>query len=186
MSHAMMLMLLVFLFGLFFSRREDGETRALYQKYYAVLRRRCFRILRDDAMVDDAMQEIFWTVSRQIDQYRGDHEQILPWLYRVTTTHCFKLLERDKRWVRNLEITMEQGSFCGDFGGGDPVDRLAVGALLSHLPPSMREMVMYRYFDEMTQEEIAEVMGVSRDHVRTGLKRFFERVERWREAGSYE
>ncbi len=173
-------MLLCFLLGLFFTRKVREETDALYQQYYAILRRRCVRILREDALVDDAMQEIFWTVCRQIDRYRGDHAQILPWLYRITTTHCFKLLQKDKRWLRNLNLTLEQDSFCGEFGGGDPVDRVAVIAVLEHLPPSMREMVVFRYVDEMTQEEIAEVMGISRDQVRTGLKRFLERAEQWR------
>jgi RNA polymerase sigma-70 factor (ECF subfamily) len=170
-----------FLLASLFSRRLRNETEILYSRYYAILRRRCLRLLRDEAAADDVLQEIFWTVARRIDQYQGDHAQILPWLYRITTTHCFKWIERDKRWLRNLSLALEEGSSCEITEESDPVDRLAMEALLLHLPPSIREIVVYRYVDEMTQEEIAEVMGLSRDQIRTGIKRFQERAARWRE-----
>lgn len=156
--------------------KRDPRQRvtALYQQYGYVLKRRCRRILRDEALVDDAMQEIFITLCRCHDQYRGDPQKILSWLYRITTTHCLQMLDKNRRWSRNLEemVLQYQEREMLDRHEPDTEAHVVVDDFLRTLPESERAAVLYRYISGMTQEEIAEVMEVGRDQVRRWLKHF--------------
>ncbi|HAA54366.1 MAG TPA: hypothetical protein DCE42_06400 [Myxococcales bacterium] len=157
------------------------RTEDVYRTYHVVLRRRCLKLLRNETLADDAMQEVFWTICRNIEKYRGEPKDILPWLYRITTTHCFKLLDKNKRWNRNVDAMIEEGCarYEANLTDRELESKVAVQAMLEKLPETMREVVVYRYVSGLTQSEIAEVMDVSRDHVRTTLKRFQERAEKW-------
>lgn len=164
--------------------RRGAET--LYRDYHVILRRRCRKLLRDDVMVDDAMQDIFWTICRSYDNYRGEPDQILPWLYRITTTHCLKMLEKNKRWHRNVEEAVQEGveRYQSSLGPQEMEIALTVHQLLDKVPSQQRQAILHRYVSGMTQREIAEVMKVTRDQVRTWLSRFQERAEQWLESST--
>lgn len=154
-----------------------SRVRALHQSYGYILKRRCRRILRDPERVEDAMQEIFLTLCRSLDQYQGEPQHILPWLYRVTTTHCLRILDKDKRHLRyfslheddeNTDATEEPSDWTRE-------EQIALARFLEQLPETQRAAVLYRYVSGMTQEEIAEVMEVSRDQIRRWLQHFQQR-----------
>lgn len=178
-----MLSLLLVMIKSLLSGTSRRRTEELYRNYHAILRRRCFRLLRDESLVEDAMQDVFWTISRRVDQYRGKPAEILPWLYRITTTHCLKLIEKNQRWHRNLELAMEEGRmrYQHNLSANELEAKVSVNALLHRMPSSQRQAVVYRHVSGMTQQEIAEVMQVTRDQVRTWLKRFEQQAQTWRE-----
>ncbi|MCB9641615.1 MAG: sigma-70 family RNA polymerase sigma factor [Myxococcales bacterium] len=149
----------------------------MYRTYGHLLKRRCRRILRDPEKVEDVMQEIFLTLCRSLDQYEGKPDQILPWLYRVTTTHCLRLLDKDKRGLRGLTLHQEDSlvEHAAPISEWTKEEQLALTDFLETLPEDQRAVVLYRYVSGMTQEEIAEVMDVSRDQVRRWLQHFQQR-----------
>lgn len=176
-----------FLFSLvryFLSHKTRKQTEELYLMYHPLLRRRCWKLLRDETLVEDAMQEVFWTICRHLEQYQGEPDKILPWLYRITTTRCFKLLEKNQRWERNMELAFAQGAarYDNNLAPAEIEASLSAHALLERLPPRQREAIVYRHVSGMTQQEIAEVMGVTRDQVRTWLKQFQQRAASWRQS----
>lgn len=61
----------------------------LYRTYGAIIFSRCRRLLMDDALAEQATQEIFVTVMR----LRGSDAAILGLIYRVTTEHCRTLAD---------------------------------------------------------------------------------------------
>jgi RNA polymerase sigma-B factor len=55
--------------------------------------------------------------------------------------------------------------------------------LLSRLPPREREIVALRFFEELSQSDIAERVGVSQMHVSRLLRQSFEQMRTWLEDG---
>lgn len=163
------------------SRREREHAAHLYRTYYPVLYRRCQRLLQQEDWIDDAMQDIFWTICRRQGQYRGEADAILPWLYRIATTHCLRLLERKQRLRERVTDAMEEGAdrYAACFSEVDVERRVLAQELLERLPPLQRQAVIYRYVDGLTQREIASVMEVTRDQVRTWLSLFQAKGQSW-------
>jgi RNA polymerase sigma-B factor len=65
-----------------------------------------------------------------------------------------------------------------DPGFGYVADSSVVGELISRLPSREREIVRLRFYDELTQGEIADRMGMSQMHVSRLLRRSFEQMRR--------
>ena len=66
-----------------------------------------------------------------------------------------------------------------DRGYGDAEDRHVVTELLDRLPEREREIVRLRFYEQMSQSEIAEVTGISQMHVSRLLRRSFDQMREW-------
>ncbi len=66
-----------------------------------------------------------------------------------------------------------------DAGFADTENRAIVEKLLLRLPDREREIVTLRFFDRLSQDEIAESIGVSQMHVSRILRRSFEQMRSW-------
>jgi RNA polymerase sigma-70 factor (ECF subfamily) len=139
----------------------------LYHRYGPALLRKARRLLHNEADALDAVQNVFVGVLesrvRSVD---------LPYLYRLLTHRCLNLLRDERNRARLRE--RECDALC-------PVSRVApdvgvltldlVSKLSARLDESVMETVVYRYFDDMGQEEIAALLSVSRKTVQNRLER---------------
>jgi RNA polymerase sigma-B factor len=73
-----------------------------------------------------------------------------------------------------------------DSGLAEVDDRQSALALVSHLPPREQAIVRLRFFDQMTQSEIAGHLGMSQMHVSRLLARSLEKLRAWVDASPTE
>ncbi len=143
-----------------------------YRQYAPVIHRRCRALLGDPEEALDATQDVFITVARKLETFRGESDP-LTWIYRIATNHCLNLL-RSRKVRRNALARMarEQGPAAGvDVSSARQVERRELlGHLLDQFDARRVQMLLHRHHDGMTQVEIAEVMGVSERTVRKTLK----------------
>jgi RNA polymerase sigma-B factor len=64
-------------------------------------------------------------------------------------------------------------------GFEDTENRAVILELLDRLPEREREIVRLRFYERMSQSEIAEAMGISQMHVSRLLRRSFEQMRNW-------
>lgn len=157
--------------------KPSSPLDELLPKYGYLLKRRCFKILHNESLVEDAMQEILLVMHRSYDQYRGDPEKILGWLYRIATTHCLRLLEKHKRWSAVTQRWLEEhpdglSASAQTRPSVSAEDVLTLEQVLETLGEEEKSIAIYKYVDGMTQNEIAEVMGITRERVRHRLGLF--------------
>ena len=151
----------------------------IYRRYGPALVRTAQRLLGSDADARDVVQTLF------VDLFAaGRSEADLPYLYRAVTHRCLTLLRDEKNRARLLaeQAPALRGSVrtrCDDEVIG--LDLLA--KLLRELPPRQRELVVYRYFDDLSQEEIATLCGASRKTVGKDLEHVRDAVRRLRAEG---
>src|SRR5688572_26961999 len=80
-------------------RRDEAAFNELVRLYDTRVFRLVLRMLGDRAEAEDVAQEVFITVFKSIDGFRGD-SKLSTWLYRVATNHCknrIKYLDRRAR-----------------------------------------------------------------------------------------
>ena len=148
---------------------ELAPIEELYRRHGAMVLRRARRILGEEEAARDAMQEVFMKVMRDRESFRGEASPV-TWLYKVTTNLCLnKIRDASRRralLAENPPVLQEAAS------GVAPEDRVAVAALIASLPDELREIAVYYFVDEMNQDEIAEIVGVSRRTVGNRLDEF--------------
>src|SRR5688572_11204860 len=149
------------------SRRS--EIAELYTRYGATVFARCRYLLRDDEASRDAMQEVFVKVMRSIDTFRSESSP-LTWILRITTNHCLNVIaaDRAKRHERFKRYS-EHGEEARVLQGPELERARMVRDLLGKLDPETQQVAVFYWVDEMTQEEIADVLDRSLPTIRKRL-----------------
>jgi RNA polymerase sigma-70 factor (ECF subfamily) len=143
-----------------------------YRKYGPAMRRKAERILQNREDAGDVVQGLFVDLVE-----RGVERVELAYLYRAVTNRCLNLI-RDRR-NRDRLLERQQAALrgparvrCDDHVIGlDLLCRLSGALDEKHM-----EVLVCRYLDDMSQDEIAELCRTSRKTVGKRLQRIRERV----------
>lgn len=159
---------------------NDLDIRELYRAYAPSIYRRAQMLLRNDAEAHDAVQDIFERLLHKAQQFEG-RSALMTWVYSVTTNHCLNRIRDGKRRRELLEAHQQDEA---PPSSADPATQLLVRDILGRVPEELARVAVYYYFDELTHDEIAELLGVSRRNVGYQLERFHERAARLIERGA--
>jgi RNA polymerase sigma-70 factor (ECF subfamily) len=156
----------------------DAELRSLYAEYAPVIHRRCRSILGNEEDAHDAVQETFSRVIVHWDSFRGESSP-LTWMYRISTNYCLNRIRNrrsraDKRKVHREEIVGTSFERVGRLWE----DEDTVRRLLDLADEQERAIVIHLFFDDMTREQAAEMVGVSVPTLRKRLNIFLKRARK--------
>jgi RNA polymerase sigma-70 factor (ECF subfamily) len=145
----------------------------LYQRYGPALLRKAERILQHREDARDIVQELF---VEMLEQERAEVD--LPYLYRAVTNRCLNHIRNRNNHARLLKerdgvLRGPIRTRCDDqLIGIDLLIRLA-----RRLDNKCSEVLIYRYFDDMTQDEIASFLRTSRKTIGKRLQKIREQVK---------
>lgn len=136
-------------------------------------------MLRNPEEASEAAQEVFLAAWQGLHTFRGD-ARFSTWLHRITYNHCLRVVEQRRRdAVARTELTTE---YALDH---DPATALSaihardaerqmrerVRGEIANLPAKYRAVLVLRHLQELSYEEMAEVMRVPIGTVKTQLFR---------------
>jgi len=167
-------------------RRDEAAFNELVRLYEAKIFHLVFRMLGDREEARDVAQEVFITVFKSIDGFRGD-SKLSTWLYRVAANHCknrIKYLGRRAKGSKTelTEVTehgavesatMETSSKIhrpDDLVEGMQTEQL-VRKALGELDEEQRELVVLRDVENLSYEEIQRITGLPEGTVKSRLHR---------------
>jgi RNA polymerase sigma factor (sigma-70 family) len=109
------------------------------------------------------VSQVFLSLCERPDQYAG-RSALSTFLYRMTTNACLNHLRnqrtRERLLAREAVARTNQSS-----ESASPDRAVQLRHLLRQMPEPLAQVAVYYYLDELTHEEIAEIMGCSRRHV---------------------
>lgn len=163
------------------SRRiKDGDEIAFAQMYERSSRfvyTTCYSMLGNEEDAKDAMQEVYITVYRSIGGLNDDM-QFLGWLKKIAATRAFNVSRTRKRNI-SYDDAIEADSFVGD----DDLEKLpdtyimqetqrqALGKIMrDELSDVQYQTIVMHYYDGLSIEDIASIMGCPEGTVKTRLK----------------
>lgn len=172
------------------SRYRRGEAVAMDQlvdrhggSVYAFVR----RTLGASSHVDDLAQEVWLRVIRRSDSFDG-RARFTTWLFTVTRNTCIDHLRRQKRRRPRITPPLSEPSFRLDDlpDPGPPiVESLArreltafVEEAVGELAESQREVFLLREQTDMTFAEVAELLGLPRDTVKSRMRYALAHIRR--------
>jgi RNA polymerase sigma-70 factor (ECF subfamily) len=153
----------------------DDRTTELYRAYGPAIYARCVRLLRDRAAAEDATQETFMRVHRHLDR-APDATQALAWIYRIATNLCLNEIRDGKRRPEPRAEPPEPGTLdVGDL----LADRDLAERLVRRSAEKVRVVAWLHHVDGLDQQEVADVLGVSRRTVINRLAEFEARARKF-------
>lgn len=165
--------------------RDPKAFDALILQHQTLVFNLLYRMLGSKEEAEDLLQEVFITVFKQIDSFRGD-ANLSTWIYKIATNHCInrkKYLTRRKHYdKRSLgELTdKDQPSGGGAIASTVPrPDELAEGHqmeriiqdAISSLDDEYKIVLVLRDVQNLSYEEIEQIIGVPSGTVKSRLHR---------------
>lgn len=167
--------------------RDERAFREMVERYQNQVFNLLFRMIGTREEAEDLAQEVFVTVFKSIDQFRGE-SKFSTWLYRVAVNHCKNrikyLSRRHERDTSDFDEAAEREAVAQ---GGSPIgaghiegpDRALEGAELERtvqtaiaaLDEDHRVVVVLRDIEELSYEEICEITGLPEGTVKSRLHR---------------
>lgn len=134
----------------------------IYDQYSEMLFRLSYSMLQSREDAEDVLQDVFVKIlSRPFDFNSAEHER--AWLVRVTLNRCHDVLRKKKiRRYTPLEDIVSLPAEEKD---------MSVLREVQALPSDKREVVLLRYFEDFSVQEIAEILHITPSAVKMRLAR---------------
>ncbi len=174
------------------ARGDEGALAELYDRVGRVAYGLAFRVLRDDRLAEDAVQEAFLGVWRTAAGFRAERAKASTWILTLVHRRAVDLVRREER--RRADpldddtrdaATSESAEDAAWLG----FERERVRSALRQLPDAQREAIEVAYYGGYSQSELAERLGVPLGTIKSrmfaGLARLRELLDDGSEEGSW-
>ncbi len=169
---------------------DDAAYEVLITDYQQPVYNLISRLLNDPGDASDVVQEVFLKVFRKIGAFRGD-SSLKTWIYRIAVNEAYNY----QRWFsrhRRQEVGLENEedgnlSYFQKLSdpGRSPYECVAdsekhalIEGALERLNPSFRTAVVLRDIEELSYEEIADILQVALGTVKSRILRGREALRR--------
>ena len=153
------------------SKRKDKEAfTIIYNKYHQYLYALAYRYLKDSEMAEDAVQQVYvklWEMIHVIDI----EINLKNYLYSMTKNHILNQFRSRKEMISihimnaQQEIVDDEPDIVSVIEEAELSDLLQVG--IDNLPNQKKEIVRLKIEENMSNQEIADEMGLSINTVKS-------------------
>jgi RNA polymerase sigma factor (sigma-70 family) len=162
------------------ARADQSALSELYDRFGRVAYGVAVRILRDEKLAEDAVQEGFLAAWRNADRFMPERAKASTWLLTLVHRRAVDLVRRENR--RRAESLPDDADYAASDSAEDDAwlrfERERVQDALRKLPDQQREALELAYYGGFTQSELAERLG---QPVGTIKSRMFTGLARLRE-----
>jgi len=163
--------------------RDQTAFKILVEKYQSLVYHACYNLLRSFDDAEDIAQDVFIEVFESIDQFRQE-SQLSTWLYRIAINKSLNHLRKNK-WKKlfnslehyfsldkNVKFDVEDSSANNAPDTIEYKERVNIlHEALDALPKNQRIAFSMHKFDELSYQEIANVMNLSLSSVESLIHR---------------
>lgn len=142
-------------------RCQIGDTDALaelIEQYQRPLRYFISRLLGDSKMTEDIFQETWLIALRRISTLK-EPDAFGAWIYRIARNKVYQQLRKKRR------LAEVDGSLAVPNGAREPTfsatDAAEIHKCLARLKPRHREILMLRFLEQMSYQQISQVLNCS-------------------------
>lgn len=152
------------------------------------LLRLSYTYVKNKEMAEDIVQDVLLKAYEQQDKFRGD-ASYRTYLYRMTINRSYDYL-RSWSYKNTLLTNKIQEIFQVTKSTEQQVfeqnDNRLLGDAVLDLPVKYREIIILFYYKELKIDEIAELLSISDNTVKTRLKRGREKLRKQLEGGEWD
>jgi RNA polymerase sigma-70 factor, ECF subfamily len=162
------------------ARSDNAALGELYDRFGRVAYGLALRVLRDEKLAEDAVQDGFLAAWRNADRFMPERARASTWLLTFVHRRAVDLVRREER--RRADALPDDAETGATESAEDDawlrLERERVQAALRQLPDPQREALELAYYGGFTQSELAERLG---QPVGTIKSRMFAGLARLRE-----
>jgi RNA polymerase sigma-70 factor (ECF subfamily) len=143
-------------------RGEEGALGALYDALSPALFRYAYRLVGDEVVAEDIVAETFYRFIRSVGSGGGPDQHLKAYLYRVAHNLIIDRFRRRPTQELNLDWEKLPTSSVEH----DPAltterafEQARVRRVLWKLTPDQRQVIVLKYFEGLSNQEVSETLG---------------------------
>jgi RNA polymerase sigma-70 factor (ECF subfamily) len=162
------------------AKQDPQKFAALYDKFFDQIYRYVYRRVSDKEMVHDLVSQTFYDALSHLQDYEWRGFSFSAWLYKIAHNNVLKWY-REQGKVRIVELedggNMRDKSidYVKDLKNTELKDEMQ--EILNKLEPEDREIIRLKFYEEVSNVEIAEIMGLSANHIGVKVFRALKKVK---------
>ena len=166
------------------SRSDESALAELYDRVGGTAYGLAYRVLRDEALAEDAVQEAFLGLWRSAGSFIPERAKASTWILTLVHRRAVDLVRREqRRRTESLEGAPEPAEGSAEEAAWLRLDRERVQTALAQLPDQQREAIELAYYGGYTQSELADrlgqPLGTIKSRMFSGLSRLRELLDEW-------
>ena len=167
--------------------RDNGDQKAyadLLESYREPVYYMLLKMTRSTMDADDLTIEAFGKAFKSLSEYSPEYA-FSTWLFRIATNNCIDFIRKNRNQTVSMDGERDNGQKNADFElrnmaseSTSPEEQMIsdqqkiyIRNIVSKLKPSYRKLVEMRYFDELSYDEIAQIMNMPLGSVKAKLFR---------------
>jgi RNA polymerase sigma-70 factor, ECF subfamily len=149
---------------------DKSALQALYRRHNVKVYRFALRFIRDEAAAEDVVSEVFIDVWRQAERFEH-RSQVSTWLLAITRNKALSVLRRRAETPLDEEVAefIEDQTDNPEVALQKQERNVLLRSCLEQLSPAHREIIDLVYYHEKSVDEVAEVVGVPCNTVKTRM-----------------
>jgi RNA polymerase sigma-70 factor, ECF subfamily len=142
----------------------------IYKKYWQKVFRLCMGYVNDTELAKDLAQETFVIVWNKLAEFRNE-STIDTWIYRITSNTCLRQIQKQKRFPRDelpTDLVVDN----------EPEIESKIAFLYKSIAElnEIERLIISLELENVKQEEIANILGLSNTNVRVKIHRIKEKL----------
>ena len=159
------------------------ELDELMDCYGTSLLRLCYMYLKDYSLAEDAVQDTFVSVYKNMGNFRNECSE-KTWITKIAVNVCKSYMRR--AWSKRIfpSDTMPDSPYHDNFNKN--IEHEGILGEVMKLQPRYREVILLYYYSELKIPEISKVLGIPEGTVSVRLKRGRDKLKNALEDWYYE
>ncbi|MBE6045904.1 MAG: sigma-70 family RNA polymerase sigma factor [Clostridiales bacterium] len=166
-------------------KAQSGDSNAFAELYVATYQqqyRYAYKYLKDEHLAQDAIQETYIHALRSITKLQNP-QLFIAWLNRINFRTCFDLMRKPDKSRTDVVLgdRAEEVRSESDHTENEVIEidsRRYILKQVLNLPLTESQVILMKYYQGMSNDDIAAVMNISRSTVKRNLKSGKERLAR--------
>ena len=147
--------------------KDPSGMSDLYDMYAGPLFGVITRIVSDQVMANDVLQETFVKIWSKIDQYDESKAQLFTWMYQIAR---FTAIDQVRKNEKNRTSEIQESEFNVSLHTMMNVDAIDVNSKLGQLEEKYRSVLYALFFEGYSQREWSEESGLPLGTIKTRLR----------------
>lgn len=153
--------------------QNEQDFSRIVREHKSTIYTVCYMFSKDEDEMNDLFQEVLINLWKGLQNFRGESD-VRTWIYRISLNTCISC-DRKKRKRKTIPLSMNINPFTDSDDDSRQVQQL--NRRISQLGPFDRAIILL-WLENMSYEEIGEIVGISTKNVSVRLFRIKEKLKK--------
>jgi RNA polymerase sigma-70 factor (ECF subfamily) len=140
------------------STRDPAALEEIYDRFASITFGFLVKTLRDRGLAEDVQQQVYLEIWQRAASFDPDRGTLLAWVMTITRSRAIDQLRRRGAQPVGGEVEAAPAAAVDDVE--QLVERYRIAELLARLHPEEAQVLRLRFYEDLTQAEIAKQTGI--------------------------